>query len=255
MSLFSDNIRHLRMKKEVSQEIVAESLAITRDRLAKYEGGKSQPPYETLIKLSHYYHVSIDLLLTADIRKVDLNGLMQLEDNRILLPIMVDAKGDNSIEIIPHKARAGYLSGYSDPEFIESLQHISLPFLTNGKYRAFPVSGDSMPPHREGSFIIGRYVENLGEVRDGRTYILLTKDEGIVYKRLNKNGKNNLMLVSDNTFYEPYAVKASDVLEIWEYACSIATKEFDQDNMEPQSIRELLYGIRDEVKALRQVKQ
>lgn len=255
MSLFSDNIRHLRMKKEVSQEIVAESLAITRDRLAKYEGGKSQPPYETLIKLSHYYHVSIDLLLTADIRKVDLNGLMQLEDNRILLPIMVDAKGDNSIEIIPHKARAGYLSGYSDPEFIESLQHISLPFLTNGKYRAFPVSGDSMPPHREGSFIIGRYVENLGEVRDGRTYILLTKDEGIVYKRLNKNGKNNLMLVSDNTFYEPYAVKASDVLEIWEYACSIATKEFEQDNMEPQSIRELLYGIRDEVKALRQVKQ
>lgn len=255
MSLFSDNIRHLRMKKEVSQEIVAERLAITRDRLAKYEGGKSQPPYETLIKLSHYYHVSIDLLLTADIRKVDLNGLMQLEDNRILLPIMVDAKGDNSIEIIPHKARAGYLSGYSDPEFIESLQHISLPFLTNGKYRAFPVSGDSMPPHREGSFIIGRYVENLGEVRDGRTYILLTKDEGIVYKRLNKNGKNNLMLVSDNTFYEPYTVKASDVLEIWEYACSIATKEFEQDNMEPQSIRELLYGIRDEVKALRQVKQ
>ena len=255
MSLFSDNIRHLRMKKEVSQEIVAESLAITRDRLAKYEGGKSQPPYETLIKLSHYYHVSIDLLLTADIRKVDLNGLMQLEDNRILLPIMVDAKGDNSIEIIPHKARAGYLSGYSDPEFIENLQHISLPFLTNGKYRAFPVSGDSMPPHREGSFIIGRYVENLGEVRDGRTYILLTKDEGIVYKRLNKNGKNNLMLVSDNTFYEPYTVKASDVLEIWEYACSIATKEFEQDNLEPQSIRDLLYGIRDEVKALRQVKQ
>ena len=112
-----------------------------------------------------------------------------------------------------------------------------------------------MPPHREGSFIIGRYVENLGEVRDGRTYILLTKDEGIVYKRLNKNGKNSLMLVSDNTFYEPYAVKASDVLEIWEYACSIATKEFEQDNMEPQSFRELLYGILDEVKALRQVKQ
>lgn len=255
MSLFSDNIRHLRMKKEVSQEVAAESLAITRDRLAKYEGGKSQPPYETLIKLSYYYHVSIDLLLTADIRKVDFDGLMQLEDNRILLPIMVDAKGDNSIEIIPHRARAGYLSGYSDPEFIENLQHISLPFLTNGKYRAFPVSGDSMPPHNEGSFIIGRYVENFGEVRDGRTYILLTKEEGIVYKRLNKNGKNSLMLVSDNTFYEPYTVKASDILEIWEYAGSIATKEFEQDNLEPQSIRELLYGIRDEVKALRQVKQ
>jgi transcriptional regulator with XRE-family HTH domain len=254
MSLFSDNIRHLRVKKDVSQEIVAEGLSITRDSLAKYEQGKSQPPYEILIKLSHYYHVSIDLLLTADIRKVDIEGLMQLEDNRILLPITVDSKGENIIEIIPHKARAGYLSGYSDPEFIEGLQHISLPFLSNGTYRAFPVSGDSMPPHKEGSFVVGRYVENLGDVRDGKTYILLTKVEGIVYKRLNKNGKNSLVLVSDNTFYEPYTVKASDILEIWEYSCSIATKEFEPDDMPPESIRDLLVGLRREVKALREIK-
>ena len=253
MSLFSDNIRHLRTKKEVSQAIVAENLAITRDRLAKYEEGKSQPPFEILIKISHYYHVSIDLLLTADIRKIDIDGLMQLEDNRILLPITVDREGENTIEIIPHKARAGYLNGYSDPEFIEGLQHITLPFLSNGKFRAFPVTGDSMPPHKEGSFIIGRYLESLGEVRDGKTYILLTKDEGIVYKRLNKNGKNSLMLISDNTFYEPYKVKASDVLEIWEYACSIATKEYEPEDLNPQTIRELLLGIREEVKALKQI--
>lgn len=254
MSLFSDNIRHLRVKKDVSQETVAEGLSISRDSLSKYEQGKSQPPYEILIKISHYYHVSIDLLLTADIRKVNIDGLMLLEDNRILLPITVDSKGENIIEIIPHKARAGYLNGYSDPEFIEGLQHVSLPFLGNGKFRAFPVSGDSMPPHRDGSFIIGKYVENLGEVRDGRTYILLTRNEGIVYKRLNKNGMNNLVLQSDNTFYAPYTVKASDILEIWEYACSIATKEFEPEQLEPQSIRELLYGIREEVKALKQIK-
>lgn len=252
MSLFSDNIRHLRMKKGVSQSIVAESLAITRDRLAKYEEGKSQPPIEILVKISHHYHVSIDLLLTVDIRKIDMDGLIKLDDNRILLPITVDSKGENIIEIIPHKARAGYMSGYSDAEFIESLQHISLPFLSNGKYRAFPVSGDSMPPHRDGSFIIGKYIENLGEVRDGRTYVLLTKTEGIVYKRLNKNGKNSLVLKSDNTFYEPYSVKASDVLEIWEYACSIATNEFEPDDS-PETIRDVLQGMRKEMAALRNI--
>ena len=252
MSLFSDNIRHLRMKKGVSQSIVAESLAITRDRLAKYEEGKSQPPIEILVKISHHYHVSIDLLLTVDIRKIDMDGLIKLDDNRILLPITVDSKGENIIEIIPHKARAGYMSGYSDAEFIESLQHISLPFLSNGKYRAFPVSGDSMPPHRDGSFIIGKYIENLGEVRDGRTYVLLTKTEGIIYKRLNKNGKNSLVLKSDNTFYEPYTVKASDVLEIWEYACSIATNEFEPDDS-PETIRDVLQGMRKEMAALRSI--
>jgi transcriptional regulator with XRE-family HTH domain len=251
MSLFSDNIRHLRVKKDVSQEVVAEGLSITRDSLAKYEQGKSQPPYETLIKLSHYYHVSIDLLLTADIRKVDMDGLMQLEDNRILLPITVDSKGENIIEVVPHKARAGYLNTYSDPEFIEGLQHVSLPFLGSGKFRAFPVEGDSMPPHKEGSFIIGRYVEQLEQTSDGKTYIFLTRDQGIVYKRLNKNG-NKLMLQSDNTFYEPYIVKASDVLEIWEYACSIATKEFEPDDS-PETIRDVLQGMRKEMAALRAI--
>ncbi|MFH6987904.1 XRE family transcriptional regulator [Flavobacterium collinsii] len=254
MSIFSDNIRHLRVKKEVSQQYVADSLSISRDRLAKYEEGKSQPPFEILIKLSHYYYVSIDLLLTADIRKVDIDGLMKLDDNRILLPIVVDTKGANIIEIIPHKAKAGYLNGYSDPEFVESLQHISLPFLGTGKFRTFPVEGDSMPPHKDGSFIVGRYVENEQDVRDGRTYVLLTKNEGIVYKRLKRIDKRSFMLISDNNFYEPYPVQISEILEIWEYAGSIATKEFEPDNLEPQSIRELLYGIREEVKALKHIK-
>jgi transcriptional regulator with XRE-family HTH domain len=255
MSLFSDNIRHLRVKKEVSQQFVAEKLSISRDRLAKYEEGKSQPPFEILIKLSYYYHVSIDLLLTADIRKIDIDGLMKLDDNRILLPIVVDAKGANIIEIIPHKAKAGYLTSYSDPEFVESLQHISLPFLGSGKFRTFPVEGDSMPPHKDGSFIVGRYVENERDIKDGKTYVLLTKNEGIVYKRLKRNGGENFLFISDNIFYEPYQVKLSDILEIWEYAGSIATKEFEPDNLEPQSIRELLYGIREEVKALKGIKQ
>lgn len=251
MSLFSDNIRFLRIQKNISQEKLATALLIARARYVKYESGTSEAPYDILKRISKFYHVSIDLLLNVDLRKIDMDGLLKLEDNRILLPITIDAGGENAIEIIPQKAKAGYLNGYSDPEFIEGLQQISLPFLKNGKFRAFPVSGDSMPPHRDGSFIIGKYVESLGEVRDGRTYILLTKNEGIVYKRLNKNGKNSLVLSSDNSFYEPYSVRASDVLEIWEYACSIATNEFEPDSLEPQSIRDMFNSLRNEIKALK----
>lgn len=253
MSLFSDNIRYLRIQKKISQEKLAEELLITRARYVKYEAGASEAPYDILKRIAHYYHYSIDILLSVDIRKVNVNGLIRLEDNRILLPITIDKDGENTIEIIPQKAKAGYLSGYSDPEFIEGLQQISLPFLKSGKFRAFPVSGDSMPPHKDGSFIIGRYIENLREVRDGRTYVLLTKEEGIVYKRLNKNGMSSLVLSSDNTFYEPYSVKVSDVLEIWEYACSIATNEFEPDDSGPQSIRDMFNSLRNEIKALKQI--
>lgn len=50
----------------------------------------------------------------------------------------------------------GSLNGYGDPEFIEGLQTISLPFLRNGRFRAFPVTGDSMPPYNHGTFIVGK---------------------------------------------------------------------------------------------------
>jgi hypothetical protein len=69
------------------------------------------------------------------------------------------------------------------------------------------------------------------------TYIVITKSQGIVYKRLNKNGRNALMLHSDNTIYLPYEIKASEILEIWEYACSIATNEFTPDDLSAESLR------------------
>ncbi|RZJ35441.1 MAG: LexA family transcriptional regulator [Flavobacterium sp.] len=254
MLIFADNIRYLRTGREKSQQQVATDLQIQRDRYAKYEGNKADPPLEVLQKIARYYHVSIDILLSVDLRKVPLDELLKLEDNRILLPVKTDLKGENVIEIVPHKARMGYAMGYADPEFIESLQHISLPFLRNGKFRAFPGSGDSMPPHKDSSFIIGRYVEQLGDVRDGKTYILVTRNEGIVYKRLNKNGKNAMVALSDNSAYKPYEIKYSEILEIWEYACSIAMEEYDPDDLNPETIKGMLQDLRNELREIKQLK-
>jgi len=251
MSVFSDNLRHLRLGRAYSQQKLANDLIITRERLAKYEEGRSEPPFEILRRIALFFNVSIDLLLSVDIRKVEIDRLLKTADNRILLPITVDSMGRDTIEIIPYKARAGYTTGYADPEFIENLQRISLPFLTNGKFRAFPVEGDSMPPHREGSFIIGKYVENLGDVRDGKTYIVLTRNDGIVYKRLNRNGKNSLMLHSDNAVYRPYEVKASEILEIWEFACSLSTKEAEPEDLSAENIRDILQELRKDIHRLK----
>ncbi len=250
MSIFSDNLRYLRVKNGLTQQMIADALLIPSDRYRKYEAA-TDPPLDCLQKISRYYHVSIDLLLSFDIRRVPYENLMQLEENRILLPIAVNSDGENRIEIIPEKAQAGYLTGYSDPEFIEALQHISLPFLRNGKYRAFPITGDSMPPHKNGSFVVGEYVERISDVVDGKTYILVTKTNGIAYKRLNKKEKNSIIAVSDNTIYEPYEVKANEVLEIWRYACSIATQEFEKDDLGVMSVKDVLQGIREDFSALR----
>lgn len=172
---------------------------------------------------------------------------MKLENNRLLLPITVDSYGNNLIEIVTQKAKAGYLSGYADPEFIESLQQISLPFLGPGKHRGFPVEGDSMPLHESGSIIIGKFVEKLGDVLDGKTYIFITKNEGVVYKRLNKNKKNVLVLESDNSFYPKYDVKASDILEIWEYQCNIGKSDSKVVPTETENIKNMFLELKREI--------
>jgi len=251
MSIFSDNIRFLRGKKDLSQQGFAEILEISRDRYSKYENGRSEAPYELLIKISKYYNTSIDLLLTVDVRKYPLDNMINLPENRILLPIQVDNTGENKIEIVPQKAQMGYLTGYNDPEFIEGLQHMSLPFLRNGKYRAFPVEGESMPPYNDGSFILGKYVENKDHLKKGKTYLFITK-EGIVYKRFEKLSKIGTSIKSDNAFFNSYEIEWSEVLEIWEFAGSVNTKELISGNVEYQEIKSMFAILRDEINILKQ---
>ncbi|MCU7614363.1 helix-turn-helix domain-containing protein [Chryseobacterium sp. GMJ5] len=250
MSIFSDNIRFLRGKRNLSQQSFAESIGMSRVRYSKYEDGRSEPPYEILISISKFFNISIDLLLTLDIKKYPLEEMLQLSDKRILLPIIVDQSGNNSIEIIPQKASMGYLSGYSDPEYIENLQRISLPFLTHGKYRAFPAQGDSMPPFKDGSYIIGKYVENIEDLKSGKSYIFITLDDGITYKRLNAKKENFITVSADNEFYEPYDIDLKNIVEIWQYASGIFPEEFDTDSPHNYNVKDLFLELRKDIKEL-----
>ena len=247
MSILSENMRHLRGQQKYAQQKIADDLLITRGRYAKYEDGSSEPPIEILIRLSKYYRISIDLLVGLDLSKYTLEKMMKLPDNRTILPITVDEKGENKIEIIPEKAQMGYLQGYSDPEYIEKLQTISLPFLRNGKFRAFPASGDSMPPFKNGTFIVGKYVENVSDLKSNKTYIFITQNEGVVYKRFEKKTARNITVSSDNPLYKPYDIKLADLVEIWEYACSINTSEFENETLDMMTVKDMFLSLKKEI--------
>jgi len=226
MSIFSDNIRLLRGKLGKTQRELSEQITITPSRYSSYENGRSKPPMDVLIRISRFFHVSIDLLLSVDLTKYPLEDMLKLPDNRIVLPVVVDQNGNESIEIVSQKASMGYLAGYSDPEFIEGLERISLPFLKNGKFRAFPADGDSMPPFKNGSFIIGKYMEGINDLKSGNTYVFVTLNDGITYKRLKAKNKNSITVSADNTFYEPYEIPFEEILEVWRYASGIFPEDF-----------------------------
>jgi transcriptional regulator with XRE-family HTH domain len=250
MSIFSDNIRFLRAQKNLSQQELADQISMSRVRYSKYEDGRSEPPYELLIRISKYFNLSIHLLLTVDIRKYPLEDVLKLPDNRIVLPVVVDQLGNNSIEIIPQKASMGYLSGYSDPEYIESLQRISLPFLINGKYRAFPAQGDSMPPFKDGSYIIGKYVETIEDLKLNKSYVFVTLNDGISYKRLKAKNNKLLTVAADNSFYKPYDIPLAEIVEVWQYASGIFPEDFEPESLENYNLKEMFLEIRKDIQAL-----
>ncbi|MDO6439441.1 helix-turn-helix domain-containing protein [Cyclobacterium sp. 1_MG-2023] len=221
------NIKLLRKRKGITQSLMAESLGISRSKLAGYELSIS-PPLDTLVKICEYLEVSVDLILKENLEKYPAHKLREvLETSRYLkgrdlriLTTTVDAQGRELIEVVSQKAKASYLAGFSDPDFIGDLPRFHLPFLPQDKkYRVFQVDGDSMEPIPDGAWIICEYIDDWTAIRDGEKYVIVTEQDGVTFKltynQLSK--KKQLLLCSSNPLYPPFEVKAETVREVWKY--------------------------------------
>ena len=247
----NENIRFLRKKKGWTQEKFSKKIGIKRSLVGAYEEGRSDPRLNNLLKMCEIFEISLDNILKKDVSNLEEDNYLKPDDQKVkVLSITVDKFGDENIELINHKASAGYLNSYSDFEFIENLPKFQLPFLHfSGTHRAFEIKGDSMLPLTSGSIVIGKYVDNIDFLKDGKTYILLTKEDGIVYKRVEVLDKS-LKLISDNKSYEPYVISNNHILEMWE-AIAFFSLDFPNPNEEYNSIKNhinKLYSNLDQLK-------
>jgi transcriptional regulator with XRE-family HTH domain len=224
------NIKFLRKRKGKTQEEMAADLDFKRSTLNGYENGIAEPGIDNLIKIASYFNISVDVLITSDINLSDLEENSELHisgDNLRILTTSVNEKNEENIELVPLKASAGYTQGYRDPEYIQALPTFQLPFLSKEKkYRAFQIKGDSMLPIEEGSWIIAEFVQNWNEIKDGNAYIVLTNDDGLVFKVLYKSLKSrkNILLKSLNPLYQPYELQLQEVKEVWKFVNYISSQ-------------------------------
>lgn len=255
MTPIQANIKHLRALKKLSQERFADELNWTRSIVGSYEEGRSEPPIDRLIDLSNYFNIPIDILVKNDLRKAKDTSFIEVGNRRVLFPVTVNENNEDLIEIIPAKASAGYLSGYDDPEYIEQLQKIKLPFLPTGTHRAFPIKGDSMLPVKDGAFVVAKFIEDINDIKSGRTYVILTKDDGLVYKRVyfTDDAEMSLVLSSDNKSYQPYLISKENILELWEFTCCINTQEYDEKELKLSSIMTMFQELKVELEAIKKL--
>jgi transcriptional regulator with XRE-family HTH domain len=255
MDIWSGNLRILRKQQGLSQKELGLKVGVNASRIRDYELGICEPNLDLLLKLSETLGVNLNDFLTRQlnlINPVELSIAPPLKNSSRVLVISESDEGYENIVHVPIKARAGYLSGYQDPSFIETLSTYRLPGVRAGTYRSFEIEGDSMLPLSPGTIIVGQYVESWREIRNNHTYILVTQQEGVVYKRvINKvKSKVQLVLLSDNPIYEPYAVHIDEVDEAWAYYCHLSNAGAQQKS----NLEQLLKAVEElklEVAALK----
>lgn len=256
-SHWASNIKFLRNKNNWSQDDLAQKLKISRSKLNAHENGQTQnPTVDDLINFSTLFRISIDNLIKVDLSKLSSTKLKELEagnddfatgSKMRVLATVVDSQNIDQIEFVPLKARAGYLNGFSDPEFIQKLPVFHMPHLPKDrKFRMFPTTGDSMLPIPENAMVIGNFVDNWSDIKDGTACIVVTKDDGIVFKIVDNRIKKSktLLLTSLNKIYEPYEIHIENILEIWQFA------QYITDTVpEPSSSLEMLTATVFEMKS------
>ena len=256
MSVIPNNIKFLRKKFGYTQETFAEALDINRPSVGAYEEGRADPRLTTLSKMAELFKVSVDELINDDLSK---ENLIPRQNVRVLA-VTVDDADNEHIQLVPTKAAAGYTNGYADPEYLTDLPKFNLPVLPkSGTYRAFEINGDSMLPIVSGSIVIGRYVEHLRDISNGKTYVLVTKSEGVVYKRVFNylEEKALLYLVSDNKLYDAYELNPEEVMEVWE-AKAFISLEFPNpeaaDELSMDQLADMIGNLRNDVEKLKKEK-
>jgi transcriptional regulator with XRE-family HTH domain len=248
MSKAGLNLKYLRKLRGWTQEEFANKLNIKRSLIGAYEEERADPRIEILEVVSNMFKLSMDELLLKDLsQSVNTGGYLQ--KRRMMKIGSVDR---NVIHFVPVKAAAGYLTSYADSEFIDELNTFTLPMLTGGGYRAFEIIGDSMLPTPSGSIIVGEKVESLEDTKNGQAYIVVSKNEGIVYKRIQKNNKSKskITLESDNPNYQPYQVNSEDVVELWQ-AQVVIGKVASQQRWDVNSLANLVNNLQDQVSTLK----
>lgn len=279
----SNNIKYLRKKYGKSQTDIGLQLNKAHTSIGNWEKGISEPSLSEISEIARIFEISPEELLFKDLssvvntKKLDVEkkGNFVVEDvvnsvvnepqkhqkqrlsivqeeapvqyktSRMPKVVTVDSGGNDNIVHVPIKARAGYLLGYGDPAYIEALPSYKLPGLRNGTFRSFEVEGVSMAPTLyPGDMAIGEWVESLDNVRDGRVYIVVTHNMGVVIKRvLNRLQERGKLYLKSDTFeykeqYPTIEIDPSEVQEIW-YSRLRITPQFMAENSSLKRLNDL----------------
>lgn len=76
----NENIRRLRMARNISQVDLAKALGVTKQSISNWENNNIQPSIDMLIRICDYFRVTTDYMLGLEERNyIEISGLTDYE--------------------------------------------------------------------------------------------------------------------------------------------------------------------------------
>ena len=261
---FAENLRFLRERRKMTQQELAAKLSATRSKINALESGQTKSPVmDDLLRVSELFGISLDSLVRVELSKLGELKLRELEagndvyirgGNLRVLAISVDRNNNENVEYVPIKAKAGYRTGYNDPEFIAALPKYSLPNLpAGGTFRIFPTTGDSMEPIPEGSDVVAQFVADWASLKpDTPCIVILRESQDFVFKLVTLRQDGRILLKSLNPLFEPYTVPVEEVLEIWAFH-AYTSREIPEQEGDMRQLMRMMGRMQAEIGELRRM--
>lgn len=180
-------LRQLRKQKGLSMKELGQIFGVAESTVSQYETGKRDPDYETLLKLSEYFHVSVDYLL---------RGVAPHEPNAaIRIPVLGSIPAGIPLEAI---------------ENILDWEEIPEEMVRGGwEYFALRVSGDSMYPKiLDGDTVIVRCQPTC---ESGQDCVVYVNGNDATLKTVKLCDDGSLTILPANPNYAPRTFTASEV--------------------------------------------
>lgn len=213
------NIKIIRELRGLKIDYFAKKLGVSRQSIYDWEEKGVIPRKAKLDEIAKILQVSVAELFD-DYTKIDKglrNEAREIENQEYMM-----------VPLVTQPAQAGYVRGFNDPEYIESLPTFPAPVDREykGKYRWFEVKGDSMEGllgegYREGDRLLCRDVKR--ELWRDKLHInkydfvIVTLEEGIVVKQISHHdvAKGVIRCHSLNPIYEDFELALNDVVELF----------------------------------------
>lgn len=212
-------------EKLVAQDVVrsnrqfAQSLHYLPQSFSEIKKERRDIPVEVLILAIERYGMNANYLFRG---QGEMFASANSAPDMKVLTVVTDSQNQERIVHVPVTALAGYAQESSSPAYINELPNYSLPDdkYRMGSFRSFDIEGDSMEPTLfEGDKAVCGYLEPaqwLNNIKENHVYVIVTRGDTVIkrVKNLLRTDKQ-LLLISDNSFYEPYRLAANDIREMW----------------------------------------